>query len=200
MIHNRGGYNPTSEDYRWAHLRQHPLLSSPLRWHTFSLLFISIYQNLLLLLIALPTHLTLSSSSWTQKETIALLSFLLFLLIETVADEQQWGYQSRKHAYLAKTKNHPSDTTIPKQYILGFQTQGLWTYSRHPNFFSEIMIWWCIYIFSLPSNHHYDYFIHWTIIGPILLTLLFQGSTMYTESITAKKYPGYKVRHKPRSI
>ena len=30
------------------------------------------------------------------------------------------------------------------------------------------------------------------LIGPILLILLFQGSTSFTEAITGKKYPDYK--------
>ena len=31
----------------------------------------------------------------------------------------------------------------------------------------------------------------WTIVGAALLTLLFIGSTIFTESITASKYPAY---------
>lgn len=31
----------------------------------------------------------------------------------------------------------------------------------------------------------------WPVIGPVLLTLLFVGSTMFTESITRSRYPEY---------
>jgi steroid 5-alpha reductase family enzyme len=33
--------------------------------------------------------------------------------------------------------------------------------------------------------------LHWSIAGPVLLTLLFIGSTIFTEGITTSKYPGY---------
>jgi len=33
--------------------------------------------------------------------------------------------------------------------------------------------------------------LNWTILGAALLTLLFIGSTIFTESITASKYPAY---------
>jgi steroid 5-alpha reductase family enzyme len=49
----KGGYQKGGEDYRWAVLRAR---MSPLQWQLFNLFFISIYQNLLLLLIALPAY------------------------------------------------------------------------------------------------------------------------------------------------
>ena len=33
--------------------------------------------------------------------------------------------------------------------------------------------------------------LHWSIIGAVLLTLLFDGSVRFTESITKSKYPEY---------
>ncbi len=33
--------------------------------------------------------------------------------------------------------------------------------------------------------------LQWTVAGPVLLTLLFIGSTIFTESITTSKYPEY---------
>ena len=39
--------------------------------------------------------------------------------------------------------------------------------------------------------------LHWTIAGAVLLTLLFIGSTVFTESISRSKYPeydGYRAR------
>ena len=34
--------------------------------------------------------------------------------------------------------------------------------------------------------------LNWTIAGPALLTVLFIGSTVFTESISAAKYPAYR--------
>ncbi|MDB5184933.1 MAG: Steroid 5-alpha reductase family enzyme [Candidatus Saccharibacteria bacterium] len=44
--------------------------------------------------------------------------------------------------------------------------KGLWAYSRHPNYFGELVLWYGIAVFSFPSAHWYVAFI-----GPIVLSL-----------------------------
>ncbi|WP_355704784.1 hypothetical protein [Microbacterium oxydans] len=39
-----------------------------------------------------------------------------------------------------------------------------------------------------------------TIVGPALLTVLFIGSTIFTESITASKYPAYAAYRRTTSM
>ena len=48
-------------------------------------------------------------------------------------------------------------------------TTGLWAYSRHPNYFGEVLFWWGLYLFSLAADFSY----WWTIIGPLCITVLF---------------------------
>ena len=45
--------------------------------------------------------------------------------------------------------------------------EGLWKYSRHPNYFGEITMWWGIFILSI-STHFWVL----TIVSPILITFL----------------------------
>ena len=44
---------------------------------------------------------------------------------------------------------------------------GLWKYTRHPNYFGEVLVWWGVFIMVLPL----DYGI-WTIISPITISFL----------------------------
>ena len=75
---------------------------------------------------------------------------------------------------------------MPAKYKLGFCVDGLWKYSRHPNFVCEISLWWTLFFFSVNCVG-----LNWTGIGALLLHLLFFGSTALTEQISAKKYPKY---------
>src|SRR5215510_8882065 len=53
----KGGYAPGGEDYRWAVLRAR---MSGWQFQLFNLFFITIYQNVILLLIALPAYTALT--------------------------------------------------------------------------------------------------------------------------------------------
>jgi len=48
-------------------------------------------------------------------------------------------------------------------------TNGLWKYSRHPNYLGEVSFWWGIYIMMLGQRPD----MWWLIFGPVLMTLLF---------------------------
>ena len=46
---------------------------------------------------------------------------------------------------------------------------GLWSRSRHPNYFGEVTFWWGIFFFALGA----DLSSWWTIVGPIGMLILF---------------------------
>ena len=71
----------------------------------------------------------------------------------------------------------------------GFNTTGLFAYSRHPNFAAEQAVWVSLYGWSCWVTQTYY---NWSAIGPIAYLILFQASTWFTELISAKKYPEYK--------
>ncbi len=174
----KGGYRRGGEDYRWPELRR---ILGPVRFQVLNATFIAPYQNLLLLLIALPAYV-----AWQARGTplnaldyLAAGAFLVFLVGETVADQQQWRFQCAKQA--KKARGEPVEAE--------FLTTGLFRYSRHPNFFCEQAMWWTVYAFSVAATGRW---INWSIAGAVLLTLLFQGSTWLTERLTLQKYPAYR--------
>ncbi|KFK43981.1 hypothetical protein AALP_AA1G199300 [Arabis alpina] len=64
---------------------------------------------------------------------------------------------------------------------------GIWKYSRHPNYFGEMLLWWGIFVASLPCLKGAEYLV---IIGPVLLTLLlfFVSGIPLLEASADKKY------------
>jgi steroid 5-alpha reductase family enzyme len=46
---------------------------------------------------------------------------------------------------------------------------GLWSVSRHPNYFGEVLFWWGLWLFGMAANPSWA----WTAVGPISITLLF---------------------------
>jgi len=108
---------------------------------------------------------------------------LLFLIYETIADIQQWKFQSKKHIMIK------GGETLTGDFAKGFLDKGLWAYSRHPNYFAEQAIWVCFYLFSIAASRQW---FNWSITGCLLLIVLFQGSSSFSEEISAGKYPEYK--------
>lgn len=173
----KGGYSGV-EDYRWAILRGR---MSPLAFQVFNLFFIVLYQMTLLVLITLPAWV-----AWQHPSPFGVWDgafaalFVLFLGGETIADQQQWQFHRAKQRGEAE----------------GFLRSGLFAYSRHPNFFLEQAQWWTIYLLGASAAvgaglGFWGGAINVTIIGAVLLTVLFIGSTIFTESISASKYPAY---------
>ncbi len=185
----RGGYSwipwEGEEDYRWSVLRKMPLLQGRLSWAAFNLFFISFYQQGLILLFTLPAVM-----AWHGKGTplngldyIASGLFILFVITETIADQQQFDFQAEK--YRRKNNHEP----LGEEYSKGFCARGLWGIVRHPNYAMEQAIWLAFYLFSVAATGRW---LNASLAGAVLLLLLFQGSSDFSEKISAEKYPEYK--------
>jgi steroid 5-alpha reductase family enzyme len=64
---------------------------------------------------------------------------------------------------------------------------GLWNYSRHPNYFGEILLWWGIFLYVTPFIQG----LYWiSVIGPLFITfiLLFVSGIPLLEKKYDKKY------------
>lgn len=185
------------EDYRWQVLREKKEFQPHWKWVLFNAFFISFYQNVLVLLITMPALVSMDSTApfgWIDFVAAGLALF--FLIYETIADEQQWSFQKKKHSLLEGGK---SLAELPEPYNKGFNTRGLFAFSRHPNYFGEQGIWLSFYLFSISAllPLGVKYLFNWSIIGALLLVVLFLGSSAFAEEISGSKYPAYSdYKHK----
>ena len=97
------------------------------------------------------------------------------ILIETISDQQLYNF-------IKTRQNHEEIITT-----------GLWKYSRHPNYFGEILFWWGLYIFALATDFSY----YWAIIGPVSITILFNIlSIPIMERRNLERKPDYAIYKK----
>lgn len=135
------------EDSRYAAWRQ--------RWGKWFLIRsyfqVFILQGIFLFLIALPVMFfnknVTTNFSWI--EVVGVVVWLIGFFFETVADRQLMQF----------IKNPANKGKLMQS--------GLWSYSRHPNYFGEIVQWWGIFIMTLSLPYGWM-----TIVGPLTITIL----------------------------
>jgi steroid 5-alpha reductase family enzyme len=73
-------------------------------------------------------------------------------------------------------------------------TSGLWSISRHPNYYGEIMVWWGFCLMGLSANPD----AWWVILGPLAITLMFVfiSIPLIEKRLLERKedYPAYRAR------
>ena len=174
------------EDYRWAVLRAKKEFQPHWKWMIFNLFFISIYQNALVLMTTFPALVLMSvDKPFGLVDGLVSALMLGFIVYETIADEQQWAFQTTKWKMIKEGKKLEE---LPAPYNKGFNTVGLWNVSRHPNYFAEQGTWFAFYLFTIGGGMS---LFNWSIIGALLLIVLFLGSSAFAEEISASKYPEY---------
>ena len=186
----RGGFSiyfwRGEEDYRWVEVRKiMPFLAGRFTWALFNLFFICFYQLGLIFLFTLPILAAWQGASVPLFWGDYLIAFFMFffIVLETISDQQQYEFQTEKYRLIGEGKNLDGD------YKLGFRTTGLWSISRHPNFACEQAIWVMFYLFSVSATGQW---INWSIMGCLLLIVLFYNSARFSEDISSRKYPDYK--------
>ena len=178
------------EDYRWEIVRGFKVFKNPVAWAMFDLLFISIYQNTLVLIMTFPALAMIDSTAalgiWDFVG--AGLAFA-FLLLETIADEYQWKFHQNKKKLM---QNGAKLEEIDAPYNKGFNTTGPWGYMRHPNYLGEQGIWVSFYIMTVSAGVCSYGLFNWSLFGPMFIIFLFLASSPLGESISNSKYPEYK--------
>lgn len=128
-----------------------------------------ILQALSTAIIMLPVILTASTSpkSVSPWHFLGALVWGLGLFIEAVADEQKFRFKKKQSGSFIKS--------------------GLWSWSRHPNYFGEMLIWWGLWLYAFPSLSGWS---HLAVLGPLYITILlrFVSGVPLLEKQAAQKY------------
>lgn len=169
FLRNRG----KPEDHRYQQWRKD--WGKTFYWRSY--LQVYLLQGLLMGVIALPIVTVGFSGAehWTLSTYLGILLWGIGFFFQSVGDYQ-----------LAQFVKNRRD----KEAVL--QT-GLWKYSRHPNYFGEIAMWWGIYLITLPLPY-------WWLgmLGPWTITLLLifvSGIPLLEKRYEGnKEYEDYKKR------
>lgn len=173
----KGGYQPGGEDYRWVYLREK---AGPFWFQTLNIAFIAPGQLFVIWLFTSPMHhaWTVAEEPLNWLDALAAVLFAMFWIGEAVADQQMWRFQQEKKARQARGES------IDRPFV----TTGLFRFSRHPNFFCELGMWWVFYLFAIAATGE---ILNWSGLGFIALTGIFFGSSRMTEAISRSRYPSY---------
>jgi len=104
-----------------------------------------VYMALLPMIYALAY----SGNELNNLDILAAFLAIAAVIIQIVSDQQMYNF--RKNLSEPKTMK-----------------SGLWYYSRHPNYFGEILFWFSLYVFALASNLSFA----WLLIGSIIMYAL----------------------------
>jgi len=67
--------------------------------------------------------------------------------------------------------------------------EGLWRYTRHPNYFGDACVWWGLWLVALAAGGTW-----WTVLAPLVMTALlvrFSGKDLLERELTERR-PGYR--------
>jgi len=139
---NRG----KEEDFRYRHWRE--------TWDHFlprSFFQIFMVQGLLMYIISFPIWFINAhpGEPLTTTDTVGLVVFGIGFMFEVTGDMQ-----------LAFFKQNPA-------FEGKLLTTGVWKWTRHPNYFGEVLVWWGIWFYAIGIPYGWT-----TIISPVLITIL----------------------------
>lgn len=133
------------EDYRYQEIRSN---NEP-GFRFKSLYIVFVLQGLLAWIISLPLAAAISGqSAFGLLDYAAVALFIVGFVFEALGDLQ-----------LSRFRRNPEN-------VGKVLDQGLWRYTRHPNYFGNFTIWWGFYLFALSAGAW------WTIVSPLLMTFL----------------------------
>ena len=156
------------EDRRYQHMRETFAPHFPIS----SLFIVFGLQSTLAWIISLPLLAVVISPNtpFTMWDGLGVLSWLIGMVFEAGGDYQ-----------LAKFKANP----VNQNKVMD---QGLWRYTRHPNYFGNCCIWWGFFLMALSCGGW------WSLVSPLLMTflLLRVSGVALLEKDIAQRRPDYQ--------
>lgn len=155
------------EDYRYQEIREN---NEP-GFRYKSLYIVFILQAVLAWIISLPLAAAIGSQSaigLLDYAGVAL--FVVGFIFEALGDLQ-----------LSRFRSNPDNAGK----VLD---QGLWRFTRHPNYFGNFTMWWGFYLIALSAGGW------WTVISPLLMTFLLlkvSGVALLEKDISGRR-PQYQ--------
>ncbi len=139
-----------------------------------SLLLVFALQAPLQFVVALPVQLGQAAPDDSTLGPVALAGLALAclgLFFETVGDWQ-----------LSRFKADPANAGQ-------VMDRGLWRYTRHPNYFGDVCVWWGLWLIATETRYGL-----WSLPGPLLLTFLLTrwSGVPTTEGRMRRRKPGYE--------
>jgi steroid 5-alpha reductase family enzyme len=135
-----------------------------------SLYIVFLFQAALAAVVSLPLlAITNGGATLGLLDYVGIAVVIFGALFETIGDWQ-----------LSHFKADPSNNGR-------VMDQGLWRYTRHPNYFGECCVWWGFYLMALSSGGW------WSIVGPLVMTalLLKVSGVALLEKTIVKRRPEY---------
>jgi steroid 5-alpha reductase family enzyme len=169
-----GMRNWGAEDARYARLRRH-ITDKGGNYMLHSLRAIFFFQGGAMLLCTLPLLVAIVTSARQPLGAAAYVAIAMLtvgVLVETIADWQMGRFRATR-----SVRGEVMD-------------RGLWRYSRHPNYFAEMLVQWGFFLMALDTGP-------WaavTIVAPLALSYLIMGpmGANLLERRLGKKSAGYE--------
>jgi steroid 5-alpha reductase family enzyme len=170
------------EDRRYTQMR----IGREKYFGIWSLGFVFLFQGLLSWWISLPVAFAQSLNwlptaygfQWNIVTVIGLLVWVVGFSFETIGDRQ-----------LVQFKKNPDNRGK-------VMDQGLWKYTRHPNYFGDACLWWGFWIMSVGASGEFWFLTLLTVLSPVTMTFFLlnvSGVSMLEKDIGSRrpKYSDY---------
>ena len=140
----RGWSGFEDEDWRYINLRK----ETGKYYQLVNFFGIHLFPTVIVFVCCLPFRYVIQTDSTDINIFLGFIICFIGVLYEIISDQQLYNFRLQKSNHIIYS--------------------GLWKYSRHPNYYGEILFWWGLFIYGVDSSNFIPLFF-W----PISMTLMF---------------------------